>query len=265
MILLKQQHSCEEIIRSIALLPALSPQFYPDLCSLLDHTRLHQEDTEEAILKFCEQANMACAPVAAMCVYPRFIRCVREHLASPGTRIASVANFPHGTHSLKEVQAEINQALEAGADEIDVVFPYQQYLAGEDLFAKQLIEQSKAACGAKRVLKVILETGAFTDCTQLDAAGKLALCSGADFLKTSTGTFPIGVTLEAACSLLLLIKEYSQQLQRPLGLKVSGGIHTIEVAAPYYFLVKEVMGESWLTPTHFRIGSSQLLRQLPHK
>lgn len=159
---------------------------------------------------------------------------------------------------------EIGRALEDGAQEIDVVFPYERYLAGERQYAQTFVSTCKAACGSA-ALKVILETGALSDVTLIADAGYDVLAAGADFVKTSTGKINEGATLEAAATLLLVVKHISSQLHRPVGVKVSGGIRKIEDAIAYVELADSIMGREWVTPATFRIGASKLVDEISNK
>lgn len=231
------------------------------IVSLLDYTSLNDSDTEESIAFFCEQANTVYGPVAGICVYPQFVRLVKAS-CHPPIKTVTVGNFPEGTTSLETVLIEINQALENGADEIDVVFPYLRYLAGERNYAQDFVSACKAACGTSMTLKVILETSALGDIAIIADAGHDVLAAGADFVKTSTGKSGAGATLEAATTLLLVIKHMSAKNKRVIGLKVSGGIKEIEQAGKYIELAERIMGKKWVTPHTFRIGASQLMTKL---
>lgn len=239
----------------------ITPPLVQTIISVLDYTSLNATDTDESIADLCEQASTSQGCVAGVCVYRRFVRLVKASCPAP-IKAVTVANFPDGTSSLERVLIEINQALEDGADEIDVVFPYHRYLAGERHYALDFISACKAACGTSLVLKVILETSALGDISLIADAGHDALMAGADFLKTSTGKQGAGASLEAAATLLLVIRHMNSKLKRPIGLKVSGGIREIEQAAKYLQLAEKIMGKKWVNPHTFRIGASQLLTKL---
>lgn len=225
------------------------------LLPLIDLTSLNDSDTSNTIEVLCQQAIRG--SVAAVCVYPRFVKLAKELLHGSHIKIATVANFPLGTDSLESVSEVISKALEEGADEIDVVFPYRDYLAGRSSKACQLIEKCKFLCGYN-LLKVILETGALKDPDLIARVSREMILSGADFLKTSTGKIEIGATVEAADKMLQAIKDSKLQV----GFKVSGGIRTINQAEPYLELVRNILGEEWLAPRTFRIGASKLIEQL---
>lgn len=246
---------------------ALQPvEVYPALIerilSLLDYTSLNDNDSLASLATFLERAKASPTPVAAVCVLPPFVRVAATAMANSSVQVATVANFPDGSMPLEEVLVEIGQEIEDGAQEVDVVFPYDRYLAGEEQYAHQFVVACKAACGEKALLKVILETGALNDPAIIADASYEALTAGADFIKTSTGKRPEGATFEAAATMLLVLKHLGTQLKRPLGLKVSGGIRTIEQAAHYIELADKIMGRAWVTPETFRIGASKLFDEL---
>ena len=246
-----------------ALKPAeINPALMQRVAGLVDLTSLNEKDTEESIAAFCEKAQTPFGHVAAVCVYPRFARLVATQFVGTPIKIATVANFPSGAASLESVLIEINQALQDGAQEIDVVFPYRRYLAGEKQYTHQFVSACKAACGDRAILKVILETGALADITIIADASYEALTAGADFIKTSTGKMPEGATLEAAAAMLLVIRHAHEQLKRPFGLKVSGGIRELQQAAQYIELADLIMGREWVSSETFRIGASKLVDEL---
>jgi len=230
------------------------------LFSLIDLTSLNESDTDESITALCQKAVSPLGQVAAVCVFPRFVKLAKSLLPA-SVRIATVANFPSGNESLETVLDTITQALQDGADEIDVVLPYQRYLNGEHADALAQVAACKKACGDK-LLKVILETGAFPDAQTIFQASKAALLAGADFVKTSTGKIATGATPEAARAMVMAIKEGSSQVNRVLGFKASGGVRTREQALIYYQLASELMNEAWISPQTFRIGASQLVGEL---
>jgi deoxyribose-phosphate aldolase len=230
----------------------------PKIFSLLDLTTLNDTDTPAIIATLCGKATALNVPVAAVCVYPQFVAQVSQLLSGTAVRIATVANFPRGDSSLTEVTTQIREAIAAGAHEIDVVFPYTTYLEGDKLGAQDFIRHCKTACGANVVLKVILETGAFNDLQILAEACQDVMLAGADFLKTSTGKFAIGATLEAAAVMLLTIKEITPNLNRRVGFKAAGGVKTIATASQYIALAQHILGEHHVTANTFRLGASQL-------
>lgn len=232
------------------------------VCSLIDLTSLNATDTEASIASFCEKANTPFGHVAAVCVYPKFTRLVADNFSNTSIKTATVANFPSGDNTLEDVLIEINNAIEDGAQEIDVVFPYNRYLAGERHYAQNFVNTCKIACGDDVTLKVILETGALGDITIIADAAYDALSSGANFIKTSTGKMAACATLEAAATMLLVIQHITPQLKHHVGLKVSGGIRTLSQAAQYIELADTIMGRDWVKPSTFRIGASKLMDEI---
>ena len=232
------------------------------LYSLIDLTSLNENDTDASIATFCAKAQSPLGHVAAVCVYPPFLRLIATQFAHSPIKAVTVANFPDGSAPLDTVLIQIGCALQDGAAEVDVVFPYERYLAGERQYSQNFVTACKAACGDTVKLKVILETGALGDPAIVADAAYDAFAAGADFIKTSTGKIREGATLEAAATMLLVIKHIVTQIERPIGLKVSGGIREIEQAAQYVLLADRIMGREWVTPLHFRIGASQLVDKL---
>jgi deoxyribose-phosphate aldolase len=231
-----------------------------NLLPLLDLTSLQEDDTEETITALCQKAVTSFGKVAAVCVYPRFVPLVHQKLLDSEVKVATVSNFPHGQAPLSSVIVEIKQAMQQGADEIDVVMPYQAYFAGEQEYVKDFISQCRATCGPKICLKVILETGAFSHSEIIAAATRDMLIAGADFIKTSTGKIAIGATPEAVKTILSVIHDTPYRI----GCKVSGGIRTLAQAAIYWQLAQDIVGRDWPTPKTFRIGASHLFDEILH-
>lgn len=219
--------------------------------SLVDLTNLNEKDTLVEIEFLCHKAIEN--KVAAVCVYPQFVHFSARFLSTTDIKIATVANFPEGKDSIEKVLTVIQQAIHEGADEIDVVFPYQEYLLGQKQKALDFISSCKTVCSDK-TLKVILETGAFADQKILYEASCALLETDVDFLKTSTGKIAVGATFEAVNTLLKAIKD----MKSAAGLKISGGIRTVELAEKYIQLAEEKMGFDFIQPKHFRIGASRL-------
>jgi deoxyribose-phosphate aldolase len=164
----------------------ISTPFLQRLLGFVDFTRLEENDTESNIAAFCEKAQLPLGHVAAVCVYPQYVRLATAQFAGTPVKVATVANFPEGASSLETVLLEVGSALQDGAEEVDVVFPYHRYLAGEQQYAKTFVSSCKAACGEDVKLKVILETGVLLDPAIIADAALDALTAGADFIKTST-------------------------------------------------------------------------------
>jgi deoxyribose-phosphate aldolase len=230
-----------------------------EMLSLIDLTSLGEADTRDTIVDLCKKAVTPAGQVAAICVYPQFVPDVKTLINSNAIKIATVVNFPTGQESIDAVVKTIKQALAAGANEIDAVFPYERYLAGDKMGAQDFIRQCRNACGTDVTLKVILETGAIPELQMLSDASHDAILAGADFLKTSTGKVKIGATLEAAAVMLLAIKGLQPNVKRKLGFKASGGVRNIDQAAQYIQLAKQIMGPQWVSSETFRLGASQLL------
>lgn len=237
----------------------------------IDLTSLTSIDTKESIWKLAESVNdfEGSRPdmpnVAAICTYPLFVETVKQALTAGGVKIASVAGgFPSG-QTFPEVKiAETGMAVMEGAEEIDTVMNLGYFFEEnyEDLTAE--IEEIKESCRSAQ-LKVILETGALASAENIRKAAILAIYSNADFIKTSTGKGYPGATPEAVYTMCRIIREYKQLHGRMVGIKVSGGIRTAEEAVKYYTIVKEVLGEAWLTPEYFRIGASTLREDILRK
>jgi deoxyribose-phosphate aldolase len=222
------------------------------LISLLDLTNLSEtcrEDHIEALIRKAISSN-----VPAICVWPQFVSLAAHLLQDSHIRVATVINFPKGGDNVERAIDDAEEALKDGADEIDLVMPYTAFLAGDEPITRSMIAEVKDLMPDDAILKVILESGAFTNQAQLASACHLAIEEGADFLKTSTGKSAISATLEAAKTILQVIKETGGTC----GFKASGGIKTIEDAKIYLNIATQIMGEAWITPEHFRIGASGL-------
>lgn len=234
--------------------------------SLLDLTSLNDDDTEQSIRQLCEQARSIEADgtehrVAAICIYPRFIpfaRQILDELALYDVRIATVANFPHGRSDIDSAVKETNACIAYGADEVDVVMPYQALLEGDETSVFNLIAGCKAACGHKALLKVIFETGELEDSEFIARASDIAIKAGADFIKTSTGKVAVNATPEAAEVML----ERIHAQPRAVGFKPAGGVKTLDDVRTYFKLVEHSVGLERLTPSYFRFGASSLLQTL---
>jgi deoxyribose-phosphate aldolase len=227
------------------------------MLAFIDLTSLADTDTHESISVLCDKALSAPVKVACVCVYPQFIKTVSARLKNSSIKSAAVANFPTGDAEIDDVLAEIKKSVADGAQEIDVVFPYKGFLRGEKSEAQNFIRQCKTACGANVMLKVILETGAMP-VDKIAEAAEMVIAAGADFVKTSTGKINVGATLAAAEIILQTIKKS----KLAVGIKISGGVRSIEQAQSYLTLAENMMGANWLKPSTFRIGASQLFDAL---
>lgn len=241
---------------------------YKFLFNTIDLTTLTSTDSPQSVARFVERVNAfdeehpELKNVAAICVYPNFAQLVRTVLEVSDVEIACVSGCFPASQSFIEVKvAETALAVDAGADEIDIVFNLGNYLDGDYEEVCDEIAELKSACRDAR-LKVILETGALQTAENIKAASILSLYSGADFLKTSTGKGYPGASLEAAYVMAQCIKEYYEKTGNMVGFKAAGGIATTDEAVAYYTIIKEVLGEKWLTNDYFRIGASRLANNL---
>ena len=228
------------------------------LLGLLDLTNLDDQATQDDIKMLCERAVTPYGRVAAVCTWSRFVTLCAGRLAGSGVKVAAVANFPHGAEDIETAEHETWRAVSAGADEVDLVFPYRAWQAGRRDHTRQLVRACKEVCGREVLLKVILEVGVLLDVASINDAAEDAMAGGADFLKTSTGRTVPGATLPAAAAILEAIRNS----HRAVGLKVSGGIRSPDDAADYLELAEAMMGEGWAEAQTFRIGASKLLDEL---
>lgn len=245
-----------------------TPEVKKLLFNCIDLTTLKTTDSEECVLRFTERVNdfedkfPDLKNVAAICVYPNFANIVSQSLEVEEVGIACVsAGFP-SSQTFTEVKiAETAMALHEGATEIDIVISVGKFLSGDYEGMCDEIEEIKEVCGEKH-LKVILETGALRSAENIKKASILAMYSGADFIKTSTGKQEPAATPEAAYVMCQAIKEYYQETNRKIGFKPAGGINTVHDAVVYYTIVKEVLGKEWLSNEYFRLGTSRLANLL---
>ncbi len=233
----------------------------PDVASarriraLIDLTDLGPACTEADIEHLCRRAVDHRPFVAAVCVWPRFVAQAARLLVGTGVKVATVVNFPGGGTDVAATLAETSLVLADGADEIDLVIPYQAVLAGDAEVARAMVVAVRSAVPAPKHLKVILETGSYPSQRSVRSAADLAIDAGADFVKTSTGKTDRSATPEAARTLLEAIRHAG----RAVGLKPSGGIRSLADAETYLALADEVMGPQWAAPATFRFGASGLL------
>ncbi|MDH8701530.1 deoxyribose-phosphate aldolase [Dysgonomonadaceae bacterium PH5-43] len=234
--------------------------------SCIDLTSLNSDDSKESIWKFIDKVNnfegsSDMNNVAAVCVYPNFVETVKEALTAD-VKIASVAGgFPSSQTFMEIKIAETSLAIGDGADEIDIVLNIGDFIDENYAEVSEEISELKDFCGDAK-LKVILETGLLNTPENIKKAALLAMYSGADFIKTSTGKVYQGATPEAVYVMCRVIKEYDRNHNRKVGIKVSGGVKTCDDAITYYTIVKEVLGKDWLTPELFRIGASSLTENI---
>ena len=222
----------------------------------IDLTDLSDDHAPDGIDELCRRARVH--HTAAVCVWPEYVATCADQLSGSGVRVATVVNFPSGNDPVADVVAATQAALADGADDIDVVLPYEAFLAGDEQGAGAMVAALAALIEPPQILKVILETGALASVEAVSAAAGLAIRNGADFVKTSTGKIPAGASLDAAEAMLDAIAA----VDRAVGLKPSGGIRTFDEAMAYIDLADSKMGEGWATPATFRFGASGLLDAL---
>lgn len=231
----------------------------------LDFTRLGDDDTPADILALAADAALHAGAPAALCVHPEHVTTARRALDAHGlqaVRVATVVNFPDGGSDPGRVTRETRRALGAGADEIDLVLPWRALLAGDEAAVAAVLAACRAACPG-HVLKVILESGMLEAPVLIRRAGELALDHGADMLKTSTGKVAVNATPGAAEVLLRLLAERGGATgATSAGLKIAGGVRTLDDAATYFALADRHLGPDWATPARFRIGASGLMQAL---
>ncbi|MFT3953964.1 MAG: deoxyribose-phosphate aldolase [Piscinibacter sp.] len=227
--------------------------------SCLDLTSLNDGDDEAAIVRLAERAAAAPGPVAALCVWPRFVPTALAH-APAGVAVAAVANFPDGSTDIERALRDSGEIVAAGAHEVDVVMPWRSLAAGDEASCAALLRAVRRACEG-RVLKVILETGELKTPALIARASCIALAEGADFLKTSTGKTPVGATPEAATLMLQAIAADAGAAAR-VGFKAAGGVRSVADAALYLDRVEAVLGAAALAPARCRIGASALLADI---
>jgi deoxyribose-phosphate aldolase len=229
----------------------------PDhLIPLIDLTSLNDDDTPEVVRDLCERAQTPRGPVAAVCIHPPFVAVAAEALAGSPVKVATVSDFPAGSGGVSEAVAQTRASIAAGAEEVDVVAPWQAFVAGDPEALTRVVAACAEAARGK-VLKVILETGSHPDTDVTRRMADAALKSGAGFLKTSTGKVGQGATPAAARVLLEAVRDHGSG-----GVKISGGVSTRAEADAYISLAQGILGASWVTPANFRIGASSLLDDL---
>ncbi len=240
------------------------------LCySTIDLTTLSCNDSERSVSEFVRKAVEFGAQfpdipnVASICVYPSFVETVGVGLGSSNIAITSVAGgFPASQTFLEVKMLEVAMAAENGADEIDVVINVGEMLEGDYDRMANTLEVLRDELGDDVVLKVIIESGALKTPELIYKASMLAMFSGADFVKTSTGKIDVAATPEAAVVMCTAIRDYYARTGKKVGFKAAGGVRTAEEAALFYTIVEEILGEEWLTPELFRIGASSLANNL---
>lgn len=238
------------------------------LMGSVELTTLKTTDSEESVLAFTERVNQFdetypdLPHVATICVYPCFANTVSEALEVDGVEIACVSGSFPSSQALIEVKvAETALAIKDGATEIDIVMPVGKFLSGDLEGVADDIEELKAVCGEHK-MKVILETGCLKTAENIKKASLIAMYAGADYIKTSTGKLEPAATPEAAYVMCQAIKEYYEETGIQIGFKPAGGLNSVMDALIYYTIVKEVLGEKWLTNEWLRLGTSRLANLL---
>ena len=244
-----------------------TPEVKQFLMGSVELTTLKTTDSDESVLAFTEKVNQFeeqypnLPHVATICVYPRYAKVVSETLEVDGVEIACVSGSFPSSQALIEVKTiETALAVKDGATEIDMVLSVGAFLSGDYETVCDEIQQMKEACGDK--MKVILETGCLKTAANIKTASILAMYSGADYIKTSTGKEQPAATPEAAYVMCQAIKEYYDETGIQIGFKPAGGLNSVMDAIIYYTIVKEVLGEKWLTNQWFRMGTSRLANLL---
>ena len=235
----------------------------------IELTTLKTEDSDTSVMAFTERVNAFdneypdMPHVATICVYPCFAEIVKDTLEVEGVEIACVSgSFPSSQARIEVKVAETSLAVKDGATEIDIVMPVGKFLSGDYEGMCEDISELKNACGKDVAMKVILETGDIKTASNIKKASILSMYAGADYIKTSTGKEKISATPEAAYVMCQAIKEYYDETDIQIGFKPAGGINTVMDAITYYTIVKEVLGEKWLTNKWFRLGTSRLANLL---
>jgi len=235
---------------------------------MTDLTTLEGKDSAEKVRALCRKAICpdpvlkGVPSVAAICVYPRWVREAKAQLQGSGVVVASVATaFPSGQVDLKTKLRDVEDAVKAGADEIDMVIHRGAFLSGDYAVVSEEIRAVKKACGAAH-LKVILETGELETYDNVVLASELAIEAGADFIKTSTGKVSPAATMPVTLVMLEVIRRHFLSTGQMIGMKPAGGIKTAKQALHYLVMVKETLGDAWLSPEWFRFGASSLLNDV---
>lgn len=232
--------------------------------NMIDLTTLEGKDTPGKVKQMCYKAQHlhdefpGLPTVAAVCVYPSMVAIAKKEVQNSGVKVASVSTaFPSGQAPLSVKIADTKFAVESGADEIDMVISRGKFLAGEHNFVFDEIAAIKEACGAAR-LKVILETGELVTLDNVRRASDIAIYAGADFIKTSTGKIQPAATMQVTYTMLMAIRDYYDETGIMIGMKPAGGISTSKLALHNLVMVKEILGDAWLTNEWFRFGASSL-------
>lgn len=238
----------------------------------LDLTDLGDDSAPADIDDLCRKVIMADEKPAAVCIHPRFVEQVDQHLHDLPVNIATVINFPDGRDDPDDIHHQTRDMINAGANEIDIVLNYHAFPDGDMDLAIEQLRACRMACGQSNIMKVILETGILEAPDIIRQASEFAIKQGADFLKTSTGKVSTGASLAAGAVMLDVIRQYadnpdsiherSHDRDHPAGIKFSGGIKTADQAAQYIALTRAIAGPGWCNPARLRFGASSLYKTL---
>jgi len=236
--------------------------------SMIDLTTLEGKDSEGKVKQLCYKASHlhhkhpGLPNVAAICVYPTMVPIAKKALEGTGINVASVATaFPSGMADINAKLDEVKSVVDAGADEVDMVISRGKFLSGDYDYVSDEISQVKDACG-KAHLKVILETGELVTLDNVQLASDIAMEAGADFIKTSTGKVSPAATPSVVLTMLEAIRDFQTKTGKRIGMKPAGGIGTAKQAIQYLVMIKETLGEDWLSPDLFRFGASSLANDI---
>ena len=234
------------------------------ILSMIDLTTLEGKDSPGKVKQLCYKAahlhdqHPGLPAVAAICVYPNMVPVAKVALAGTNIKVASVATaFPSGMTTLSAKLKEVRSVVDDGAEEVDMVISRGKFLSGDLEFVGDEVAQIKDACGAAK-LKVILETGELVTLDNVRRASDLVMHAGADFIKTSTGKINPAATPVVVLTMLESIRDHYLQTGHKIGMKPAGGISTAKQGIQYLVMVRETLGQAWLTPDLFRIGASSL-------
>ena len=236
--------------------------------SMIDLTTLEGKDSEGKVKQLCYKASHlhykhpGLPNVAAICVYPTMVPIAKKALEGTGINVASVATaFPSGMADINAKLDEVKSVVDAGADEVDMVISRGRFLNGDYNYVSDEISQVKDACG-KAHLKVILETGELVTLDNVQLASDIAMEAGADFIKTSTGKVSPAATPPVVLTMLEAIRDFQIKTGKKIGMKPAGGISTAKQAIQYLVMIKETLGDDWLSPNLFRFGASSLANDI---
>jgi deoxyribose-phosphate aldolase len=236
--------------------------------SMIDLTTLEGADSPGKVRQLCYKAmhlhdSLPDIPrVAAICVYPTLVRLAKESLKGSSINVAAVATgFPSGQYPLNIKLDDTRYAVAEGADEIDMVISRGHFLAGDYNYVFDEIAQVKEACGPAH-LKVILETGELSTYDNVRKASDIAMHAGANFIKTSTGKVQPAATQPVTLVMLEAIRDFYYSTGKKIGMKPAGGINTAKIALQYLVMLRETLGQEWLTPDLYRLGASRLANDI---